>query len=59
MPREVVIDNSTFIINSFSRPDATETVEDILKRVIVKNAEAELKKHPYKNKPKADNSQPK
>ena len=44
MPREVVINNSTFIVNSFSSPDATETLDELLKRVIVNNAEMEFKK---------------
>ena len=46
MPREVIIENTTFIVNSYSSVDATETVEELLKRVIVKNAEIELKKRP-------------
>ena len=47
MPREVIIENSTFIINSYSSEDATETIYDILKRVIVNNAEMEFKCKPY------------
>ena len=40
---EVIIGNSTFIVNSFSRKGATETPEQLLKRVIVSNAEKEFK----------------
>lgn len=47
MPREVIIDNTTFIVNSFSRADATETLDELLRRVIVKNAEQKLKKRPF------------
>jgi len=46
MPREVIVDHTTFIVNSFSAEDATEKLEDILERVIIKNAEQEFKKHP-------------
>ena len=49
MPREVTIENTTFIVNSYSNKDAAETVEDILRRVIVKNAEQEFKKRPSNN----------
>ena len=49
MPREVIIENTTFIINSFSSEDATENLDELLERVIVKNAEQELKKRPYIN----------
>ena len=47
MPREVIIENTTFIINSYSGENVTETLEDILERVIVKNAEHEFKKRPF------------
>ena len=43
MAREVQVGNTTFIVNSYSRKGATETVEQILKRVIVQNAEKEFK----------------
>jgi hypothetical protein len=46
MQREVIVDNTTFIVNSFSAEGATEKLEDILERVIIKNAEQEFKKHP-------------
>jgi hypothetical protein len=49
MSREVVIQGSTFIVNSFSREGATEKLEELLKRVIVKNAEKELKNAPKIN----------
>lgn len=39
MTREVKIGNTTFFVNCFSRKDATETVEQLMKRVIVRNAE--------------------
>ena len=42
-PREVIIGNSTFIVNSFSRVGATEKLDQLLKRVIVSNAEKEFK----------------
>ena len=41
--RKVIINGSTFIVNCFSREDAKETLEQLLKRVILKNAEKELK----------------
>ncbi|MCL2300055.1 MAG: hypothetical protein FWC27_07925 [Firmicutes bacterium] len=45
MEREVeAVNGSTFIINSYSAKDATETLHDLLQRVIVSNAEAEFKK---------------
>ncbi|MCL2072161.1 MAG: transposon-encoded TnpW family protein, partial [Oscillospiraceae bacterium] len=47
MPREVVINGSTFIVNSYSSSDATETLDELLKRVIVSNAEREFKKRPF------------
>ena len=43
MVREVTVGNTTFIVNSFSRKNATETVAQMLKRVIVQNAEKEFK----------------
>ena len=43
LSHEVIIGNSTFIVNSFSRKGATETPEQLLKRVIVSNAEKEFK----------------
>lgn len=46
MPREVIIENTTFIVNSFSREGATENLEELLERVIVKNAELEFKQNP-------------
>ena len=42
-PREVIIGNSTFIVNSFSRAGATEKLDQLLKRVIVSNAEKEFR----------------
>lgn len=47
MAREVIIGGTTFIVNSFSSEDATETAEEILRRVIVKNAESEFHNQPY------------
>ncbi|MDR2711666.1 MAG: transposon-encoded TnpW family protein [Clostridiales bacterium] len=44
MEREVIIGNTTVIVNSYSSKDATETMEEILKRVIIKNAEIAFKK---------------
>jgi hypothetical protein len=44
MAREVIINNTTFIVNSFFRANATEKLEQLLKRVIVSNAEKEFKK---------------
>ena len=43
MSREVTIGNTTFIVNTLSRNGATETIEQLLKRVIVQNAEKELR----------------
>ena len=43
MAREVQVGNTTFIVHSFSRGGATETVEQILKRVITQNAEKEFR----------------
>jgi len=39
MTREVKIGNTTFFVNCFSRKGATETAEQLLKRMIVRNAE--------------------
>ncbi len=49
MTREVIIENATFIVNSYSSEDATETLDELLERVIMKNAEQEFKKHPSIN----------
>ena len=46
MPREVIINGSTFLVNSYSAEGATETLDELLKRVIVSNAEREFKKRP-------------
>jgi hypothetical protein len=46
MPREVIIDNTTFTVSNFSAEDATEKLEEILERVIIQNAEQEFKKRP-------------
>lgn len=43
MVREVQVGSTTFIVNSFSREGAAETLEQILKRVIVQNAEKEFR----------------
>ena len=43
MAREVQVGNTTFIVHSFSRDDATETAEQILKRAILQNAEREFR----------------
>ena len=50
MPREVKINGSTFIVNSYSAEGATETLDELLKRVIVSNAEREFKKRLYTEK---------
>jgi len=50
MPREVKINGTTFIVNSYSAESATETLDELLKRVIVSNAEREFKKRPYTEK---------
>ena len=47
MPREVIINGSTFLVNSYSAKGATETLDELLKRVIVSNAEREFKKRPH------------
>jgi hypothetical protein len=41
--RTVHIEGATFIVNSFSRGDAKETQAQLLRRAILRNAEAELK----------------
>ena len=41
--REVKIHGTTFLVNSLSRKDASETMEQLLKRVIAQNAEREFK----------------
>ena len=43
MSHEVQVDNMTFIINSYSRESATETIEQVLKRAIIQNAEREFR----------------
>ena len=43
MAREVQVGNATFIVYSFSRENATETAEQLLKRVILQNAEREFR----------------
>jgi len=43
--REVIIDGATFTVNNFSRDGAKETLEQLLKRIILINAEKELKKN--------------
>jgi len=50
MAREVQVGNTTFIVNSFSRGGATETVEQILKRVILQNAEKEFRNGAFSGK---------
>ena len=49
MGREVIIENTIFIVNSYSREDATENLDELLGRVIINNAEQEFKKHPIIN----------
>ncbi|GHV39528.1 hypothetical protein FACS189490_03270 [Clostridia bacterium] len=44
MAHEIKIDGTTFTVNCYARSDARETLEQLLKRVIIKNAEKELKK---------------
>ena len=46
MTREVNIGNTTFFVNCFSREGATETAEQLLKRVIVRNAEKVFRNAP-------------
>ena len=43
MAREVKIGKTLFIVNSFSSENAKETAEQMLKRIITKNAEREFK----------------
>jgi hypothetical protein len=43
MEREVTVQNSTFIVENFASEDAVETLDDLLRRVITKNADQELK----------------
>jgi len=45
--REVIIGTTTFIVNSFPRVGATEKLDQLLKRVIVSNAEKEFKNACY------------
>ena len=47
LQKEVKIHNTTFIINRYSSKDATETLDELLQRVIVQNAEREFKKRPF------------
>jgi len=47
LQREVKIHNTTFIVNRYSSKDATETLDELLQRVIVQNAEREFKKRPF------------
>ncbi len=44
MTREVIIGKTRFIVNSFSSENAKETLEELLKRNILANAEREFKK---------------
>lgn len=48
MARIVKISKTLFIVNSFPAAAAKETAEQLLKRVIVKNAEREFKNGPRK-----------
>jgi len=50
MAREVLVGNTTFVVHSFSREGASETVEQILKRVITQNAEKEFRNGSLSNK---------
>jgi len=43
LQREVKIHNAVFIVNRYFGKDATETLEELLKRVIAQNAEREFK----------------
>ena len=52
MGRTVQVDGTTFIVNSFSREGASETLEQMLKRVIINNAEKEFKKSTHVNENK-------
>lgn len=58
MKRKIIVGDATFIINSFYSETAKETAEELLRRVIVKNAEMEAKKHPVPPEEKSSNSQP-
>ena len=42
-PRTVHVEDATFIVNSFSRSDATESGLQLMRRSILRNAERELK----------------
>ena len=53
MSREVIIQGATFIVNDYSRKGATETLEELLRRVIVQNAEKEFRKDNYFGKPES------
>jgi hypothetical protein len=44
MTREVIIEKTRFIVNSYSSENAKESLEDMLKRNIARNAEHEFKK---------------
>ncbi len=44
MTREVIIGKTRFIVNSFSSENAKETLDEMLKRNILSNAEREFKK---------------
>ncbi len=46
MEHEVKIDGTTFTVRCFQSQTARETLDQLLKRVILKNAEKELKKRP-------------
>ncbi len=43
MTREVIIGKTRFIVNSFSSENAKETLDEMLKRNILSNAEREFK----------------
>lgn len=60
MKREIIVRDGTFIINSFYSETSKETAEELLRRVIVKNAEIEAKKRPSPPAvEESSNSQPK
>lgn len=44
MSREIEIKDTIFIVNTYSSTDATETLVDMLQRVVIRNAKAEFKK---------------
>jgi hypothetical protein len=46
MQKEIKIQNTTFIVNRYSSKDATETLDELLKRIIIQNAEQEFKRMP-------------